>query len=114
MAYFLKENISTGLSGSSRFDYLTSRRYPYNKTMTELVDEIRREQHVDKLLNETTSTPRYWNDAPRVVETSYYDMTVFKCDVNLIKHLMIVIYDSKVALSTNLPILRLKSHNLRL
>ena len=64
-----------------RFDYLTSRRYPYNKTMTELVDDIRREQHVEKLLKETSSTStstsastRYWDDAPRVVETSYYDV----------------------------------------
>jgi hypothetical protein len=57
-----------------RFDYLTSRRYPYNKTMTELVDDIRREQHYEKLRNETSS--RYLADTPRVVETSYYDPLV--------------------------------------
>ena len=77
-----------------RFDYLTSRRYPYNKTMTELVDDIRREQHVEKLLKETSSTSRstssstrYWDDAPRVVETSYYDVGLVRLTYYFIKHL---------------------------
>jgi hypothetical protein len=36
------------------------------------VEDIRREQHLEKLLNDTSAS-RTWNDAPRVVETSYYD-----------------------------------------
>jgi hypothetical protein len=35
--YYLSERSKNFYNIGSRFDYLTSRRYPYNKTMTELV-----------------------------------------------------------------------------
>ena len=74
----------TSSKNPSSMNYLTSRRYPYNKTMLELAEDMKINEQVNDIMNSKSRSLRMSTPppiasetyVPRVVETSYYPTAV--------------------------------------